>query len=231
MNQNVKRRHRAYKAPAASADAEAALYFIGGQYLLHARDGRAEMIKFLSPGLVKKAFTGASVDSGWLSTETVRYGTCSQGDYVINYYPPSRRRLLIASDDGQALSALTVPLPGLVFAGLDRRWFIWAVRARRFTPDLELFQAPLPNTDSALICFGENPDPEVRKHGASTAWELFISSPFNEHNANGKSRKYSQNILLQLSSLHERKAARYPLRDLVSVRSTINQEVNRLIGD
>ena len=46
---------------------------------------------------------------------------------------------------------LTVPLPGMVFAGLDRSWYVWAVRGKRFSPDLELFQTPLPISDDAEL--------------------------------------------------------------------------------
>jgi PRTRC genetic system protein B len=231
MNQSNDSKHRAYKTPAAAAEAEAALYFIGGQYLFHARSNQLETIKFLTPGLVRHAFTFQQIDSGWLSPETVRWGTCNRGDYVVNFYPPARRRLLIdESDKGRGVSSLTVPLPGLVFAGLNQSWYVWAVRARRFAPDLKSFHVPLPNVGgTAEICFGENQYPEVSKHSVQAAWQLFISSPFNSHDTDGKSRLYPDNVLLQLSSLHERKAARYPLKDLVGRNCTIDDEVSRLI--
>jgi PRTRC genetic system protein B len=232
MNENNNGKHRVYQTPAAAAEAEAALYFIGGQYLFHARSDQPETIKFLAPGLVRHAFTFQQIDSGWLSPETVRWGTCSRGSYVVNFYPPARRRLLIdEGDHSRSLSTLMVPLPGLVFAGLNQSWYIWAVRARRFAPDLKLFHAPLPNVDgTAEICFGENQYPEVGKHGVQAAWKLFISSPFNSHDANGKSHLYPDNVISQLSSLHERKAVRYPLRDLVGKNYTIDDEVSRLIN-
>jgi PRTRC genetic system protein B len=231
MNLKSKRASCDYRVPAAAAEAEAAIYFVEGQYLFHERGERGETIKYLSPSLVKHAFAMEPVSSGWLSPETLRWGTCNKGDYVISFYRPARRRLLIQNDDGETSSALTIPLPGLVFAGLDQSWYVWAVRARRFAPDLELFHAPLPNVGgTGLICFGKNSHPEVGKHGAQAAWELFISSPFNSHHSDGKSCKYPRDVISNLSFLHQRKAARYPVRDLVSLRCTIDEAVRRLIN-
>jgi PRTRC genetic system protein B len=119
----------------------------------------------------------------------------------------------------------------LIFAGLDQNWYVWAVRARRFTPDLEMFHAPLPNiNENGLICFGNNRYPKVDKDGEQKAWELFISTPFNSHHVDGKSQEYPQNIISQLSSLHHRKAVRYPTRDLISLRCTVDKAVQRLIS-
>src|SRR5262249_51620441 len=117
----------AYLAPAAAVDAEAAIYFVNGQYLFHARGDKdkVETIKYLSPALVKQAFMLQSIDSGWLSPETLRFGTCKKGDYVISFHPPARHRLSIWNEDGLTAPTYTVPLPGLVFAGLDNNWYIW----------------------------------------------------------------------------------------------------------
>lgn len=230
MNQKSETAISAYQAPAAAAAAEAALYFVEGQYLFHARGDKGEAVKYLAPALVRHAFMLEPTDSGWLTTETVRWGVCGKGDYVINFYAPARYELLMRSDDGLTEAMLTVPLPGLVFAGLDRSWYVWAVRGKRFSPDLELFQAPLPNVgQTGLICFGENRHPEVGKHGAQMAWQLFITSAFNSHHADGKSHAYPQNILFRLYSLSANKAVRYPLKDLVSVRSTVSEAVRRLV--
>lgn len=230
MNQKSETAISAYQAPAAAAAAEAALYFVEGQYLFHARGDKGEAVKYLAPALVRQAFLLEPTDSGWLTTETVRWGVCGKGDYVINFYAPARYELLMRSDDGLTEAMLTVPLPGLVFAGLDRSWYVWAVRSKRFSPDLELFQAPLPNVgQTGLICFGENRHPEVGKHGAQMAWQLFITSAFNSHHADGKSHAYPQNILFRLYSLSANKAVRYPLRDLVSLHSTVSEAVRRLV--
>lgn len=230
MNQKSETAISSYRAPAAAAAADAALYFVEGQYLFHARGDKGEAVKYLAPALVRQAFMLEPTDSGWLTTETVRWGVCGRGDYIINFYAPARYDLLMRSDDGQTEATLTVPLPGIVFAGLDRSWYVWAVRGKRFSPDLDLFQAPLPNVGhTGLICFGENRHPEVGKHCAQMAWQLFITSAFNAHHADGKSHKYPDNVIFQLYSLSARKAARYPAKDLVSLRSTVNDAIRRLI--
>jgi PRTRC genetic system protein B len=230
MNQRSETVIIPYQAPAAAAAAEAALYFVEGQYLFHARGDKGEAVKYLAPALVRQAFMHEPTDSGWLTTETVRWGVCGKGDYVINFYAPARYELLIRSDDGQTEATLTVPLPGMVFAGLDRSWYVWAVRDKRFSAHLELFHAPLPNVgQTGLICFGENRHPEVGKHGAQMAWRLFISSAFNSHHADGKSHKFPENIIFQIYSLSANNATRYPLKDLVSLRCAVTDAVRRLV--
>ena len=230
MNQKRETAISSYQAPAAAAVADAALYFVEGQYLFHVRGEKGEEIKYLAPALVRQAFLLEPTDSGWLTMETVRWGVCGRGDYVINFYAPARYELLMRSDDGQTEATLTVPLPGMVFAGLDRSWYVWAVRGKQFSPDLELFQAPLPNVgQTGLICFGENRHPEVGKHGAQMAWQLFITSAFNSHHADGKSHAFPENVLFRLYSLSANKATHYPLKDLVSLRCTVSEAVRRLI--
>jgi hypothetical protein len=49
MNLKSKTTDCAYRAPAAAAEAEAAIYFVEGQYLFHARGDGGETIKYLSP--------------------------------------------------------------------------------------------------------------------------------------------------------------------------------------
>jgi PRTRC genetic system protein B len=219
-----------YRAPAAAALADAALYFVEGQYLFHTRDDRDEEVKYLSPAALRQAFVLEPVDSGWLKAEIVRWGVSSRGEYIVSYYAPARYKLLVRGSDGASETTLTVPLPGMVFAGLGQSWYVWSVKASRFAPNLELFQAPLPNVSSTgLICFGQHRHPEVRKDGDHTAWQLFITSAFNAHHADGKSHEYPQNILFRLYSLSANKAARYPLKDLVSLHCTVTEALRMLI--
>jgi hypothetical protein len=119
----------------------------------------------------------------------------------------------------------------LIFTGVDNTWYIWAVRGKLFRPDLGLFHAPLPNVGGdGNICFGNNRPPVVGKDGEQAAWNLFMSTPFNLHNADGKSAEHPKNIISKLSCLSKRKAVRYPTRDLISQRCTIEQAVQHLIN-
>jgi PRTRC genetic system protein B len=219
-----------YQSPAAAALADAALYFVEGQYLFHHRSDKDEEVKYLSPSVVRQAFLLESVDSGWLSAEAVRWGTGSRGEYVISFYRPARFELLVRASEDVAEMIMTVPLPGMIFAGCNQTWFVWSVKAHRFSPDLELFHAPLPNVAAnGLICFGQNQHPSVNQDGAHAAWQLFINSAFNTHHVDGKSHEFPQDILLRLASLSARKARRYPLRDLVSLGCTVGDAARSLI--
>lgn len=221
---------RDYQPPAAAALAEAALYFVEGQYLFHTRSDRDEEVKYLSPAAVRQALLLEPVDSGWLSAETVRWGMGIRGEYVVSFHTPARYKLLVRGSDDVTEAVLTVPLPGFIFAGLDQSWYVRAVKAERFSPDLELFHAPLPNVStSGLICFGQNWHPKAGKDDAHAAWQLFITSAFNSHHADGKSREYPQNILYRLYALSARNARRYPFSDLVSLNCTVSEAVQRLI--
>lgn len=219
-----------YQAPAAAALADAALYFVEGQYLFHHRNDKDEEVKYLSPSVVRQAFLLEAVDSGWLNAEAVRWGTGNRGEYIISFYRPARCKLLLRAGESGADTTLTVPLPGLIFTGCEQSWFVWAVKAIRFSPELELFQAPLPNVAAnGLICFGPNRHPSVKQDGAHAAWQLFLTSAFNDHHVDGKSHEFPDNILLRLSSLSVRQALRYPVKDLVSLGCTVNDAARDLI--
>lgn len=207
----------------------AQLLFLPGQYLLVTQEDRATTYKFVSPAALKAAFANEPVDSGWLASNTVRWGHCHKGEWLIQFYPPSRYQL--ALDRFTADTPISIPLPGFVFVSCDLKYWIWAVKSNSFDPDLALFHAPLPNVmPDGSICFGDNSPPRCSPLGIVRAWDLFWRSPFNDHVVHGKSKAHSRDVRLGLLSLHRKGSRKYPLRDLVPLSNkTVSSAVEQII--
>ncbi len=240
------------------------LYLLEGQYLYQsqAEDGPISY-KFLSAQSVRLAFSQEPVDSGWLSPAVCRWGYSQGGQWAVMFIPPARYSLQLSGHvpypdaKGNGLEPLQngpvamereghgeppaspVPLPGLVMAAAGQNYYLWAVKAREFSPQLPVYQAPLPNVyHDGRICWGTNRVATATAQNLPAAWQLFISSPFNLHLAQGKSKRFSENILPQLNRLAGAGSKTYPARDLVPLQSgwdhraawTVDRRVERLIA-
>lgn len=118
--------------------------------------------------------------------------------------------------DGQPSSVdrLSVPLPGLVFFGTRRpladpehaggeksatNYFVWAVKAEKLDPFQEIFRAPLPNVYAdGRVCWGLIKPPRPTSRSLIQAFELFVKSTFNNHLADGKSRRQKEDVRVML---------------------------------
>jgi len=211
------------------ADILAQLLFLPGQYLLVTQEDRDTTYKFVSPATLKAAFANEPVDSGWLASNTVRWGHCRQGEWSVQFYPP--RRYQLALERFTADAPISIPLPGFVIVGCDLKYWIWAVKSNSFDPNLALFHAPLPNVMSdGSICFGDNSAPKCSPLGIVRAWDLFWRSPFNDHVVHGKSKAHSRDVRLGLRSLHCKGSRKYPWRDLVPLSNkTVSSAVEQII--
>ncbi len=207
------------------------LYLLDGQYLYQsqAEDGSIRY-KFLSPQAVRLAFSHEPVDSGWLNPGICRWGYNRLGQWAIMFIPPAVHTLWLPTawvisnmpgpvespGTGEGLLAAQVPLPGLIFAGAGRHYYLWAVKSREFNSKLTLFHAPLPNVyENGQICWGSNQVGPVTPQNLKEIWQLFISSPFNTHLSASKSKRYGTNILDQLANLWNKKRKTYPVNDLL----------------
>jgi PRTRC genetic system protein B len=203
---------------------------VDDQYLFRWRENGAELIKFISPAAVRAAFSQEPIDTGWLPLDTRRWGTGPGGDWAVLFAPPARRRLWFENDGlfaGKAARVeLEVPMPGLVVMGLGQTVYVWAVKEKALHPDRMTYHAPLPNLDHAgAVCFGSNPLPRVTAGTIAQGWRLFLESPFTNHSTNGKSRRYPDDVRVQLARLAASRRRTYPTSDLVSRQQTVNQSV------
>lgn len=206
--------------------ADAALYFVDGQYLFHGvREDGAEQVKFLSAASVREAFAKEPMDMGWLPAGINRCGQGSRGKWLVRWHPPAIYSVHL---DGRKAS-LRVPMPSLIWFGQKHKYYIFAAREQAFTPNAALYHAPLANVNSiGLICFGQNQHPDVAKGGFDQAWKTFWDAPFSDHHDDGKSKAHPKDISAQLRALAQGKAQTYPVKDLASMNISLDKAVERL---
>lgn len=218
------------------------LLILDGQYIVRYQEGEATITKLISPEAVRFAFTHLSVDSGFLPPGVVRWGSGSEGDWLVKFIPPNRYLICCILADKPL--RLDIPLPGLIFMGKGSRYYLWAVKSRHFDSLAEVFHVPLPNVSpSGAICFGSNSVPNAASATLEQVWQLFLSSPFNGDSASGKSKAYPNDVRSHLITLQDAGKKKYPLRDLIPYRSyrsalecgtpqasTVEEVINRILS-
>jgi len=209
------------------------------QYVLHYFDGREEVFRGTSTTRLGKAFGALAVDSGWLPPGVCRWGRRSEGDWMVRYYPPAHYSLQFGDPQYAGSFRLDVPLPGIVFAGFNTTYYVWAIKDSTCTPQTPLFAAPLPNVFyDGRICYGSNTPPAVSAEAWSTidtAWQLFMTSPFIGDLASGKSRAHPADVRTALVHVAQSTSSQYPLEDLVphtthNTTVTMGQVITALIA-
>lgn len=218
-------------------NAEAALFFVEGQYLLKWIEGGVEYGKYLSPASARAAFAKEPIDSGWLPSGVLRCGNGSRGAWMLKWFEPAIYRMTIdvaakeekAKRKVKALRSIRVPMPSLIWFGQKSHYYIFAAKESKFKSDAILYRAPLPNVDShGLICFGQNTHMDVAKGGFDKTWKTFWEAPFSDHHDNGKSNSEKDHVLTALSSLAKARATKYPLGDLVKANTTLESVIAQL---
>jgi PRTRC genetic system protein B len=206
--------------------ADAALYFVGDEMLFHGvSEQGAEQIKFLPSATCREAFAKEPLDSGWLPPGVNRYGTGSRGVWMVRWHPPAMYAVRL--DDRK--TPLRVPMPSLIWFGQKHHYYIFAARERDFTPNAALYHAPMANVNHyGLICFGKNAHPDVAKGGFDPTWRTFWDAPFNNDHDDGKSKAFPDAVNDHLCQLARAKATEYPLKDLVSMNTSLNGAIERL---
>lgn len=213
-------------APRPLIESKAELIFLDGQYLFHYREGKQEHYKLLSPASVRQAFSNEPIDSGWIQSGVVRWGVAARGEWVIMFVPPKAYKLDFGSNE-----TLTVALPGFVFLGVGKYYYIWAISGEAFEPKFTAFHAPLPNVrPGGDICFGNNIPPSASCQTIAQAWDLFMQSEFNGDLANGKSRSQPNDVREKLRSVAKRHSRAYPVKDLQVYRNSIANVVETVIS-
>lgn len=198
------------------------LIFLEGQYLFYWVENGQANFKLVSSESVRAAFSQEPIDSGWLPKDIVRCGFSVHGNWAIKFIPSQKLELKI---DNQSV---LVPLPSLIFLGIDTDYYIWAIKEKQFSRLAKIFHAPLPNIDhNGKICFGSNLMPDATPTGVEQAWHLFLESSFTSHLVQGKSKEFQDDVRLKL----RQKFNTYPLEDLIQSRSTtVESEINHLLG-
>lgn len=204
----------------------AALLFLGNEemFAYYRRDeqyGGEPRCKLVAADAVRAAFHAMPFESGWMPPGTLRFGISATGTRWLSIFVPPGRRMIQVVDNDLGLLSVEVPLPGFVFTGYGRDYWIWAVKDESVTAQTGLYHAPLSNVDAdGRICFGVNSVPEADGATILQAFHLFIESPFNGHTAASKSRKHKGDVRYQLTELAAQHAECYPLDDLLGMAAT-----------
>lgn len=192
---------------------DAELLIVRGQYVFHYQDDHGQdQFKFLSEASVRLAFNEQEVDSGYLPHNVIRWGVNTKGTWLLQWIPPGKHTVLL---EGPTMpkDPVSLPLPGLIFAGLGTSYYVWAVKESQYSPHLPLYHAPLPNLHpNGGVCFGTNHPEPASAETFEKAWNLFITSPFNGDLTEGKSSRHMRDIRQQLCAV--RKKHTYPTSDL-----------------
>jgi len=185
------------------------------RFINHGEDQRQD--KFVTALDVAAAFTQQDHDSGWLPEGIQRKGYCPKGQYYVYFIPAAKTSISVLSNGETHL--LKIPLPSMVMMGIGRAHFIVAVKEKSFSPNAVTYHAPLANVhiNQGGICWGDNTPPKVTADMARKAWELFISSRFNNHLSGQKVAHYDTCVLDLLFELNNTK--RFPMSRLLSART------------
>lgn len=195
---------------------EAVLYFIGDQLLFEHRTTDGAIVrKCISPHTARQAFTHEPLDSGWLSPRVVRWGHNRVGPWCLQRYDPDAYTIrlnppLVHPTTHAPMQELRVTLPGFLFLGVKRTYFLWAYRAWAHE-QTRLYHAPLPNIhDDGHICFGSARAPLVSGHTIADAWHVFWESRFNKDLSRNRTHRHADNVLHLLAELHQPTDTRRP---------------------
>ncbi len=203
-------------------DAEAALYFLPGQYLFETFSEEKCGLKALSSEQVTRAFRDLRTDTGWLDRRVLRYREATDGNAMLSYLPAKVRTITV--EFSNRTEALTIPLPTLVLLGKGKDYYLWAAATSNIGPNTTLAVAPLPNIGSRMsgkICFGRNEVPEVHPSTLEAVWRLIFDAPFNHDSVNDKCASEPADVRNLLARLHRGKLKKFPLYELLVSSTTI----------
>lgn len=200
-------------------DADAALYFLPGQYLFETFGENRHGLKALSSEQVTRAFRDLRTDTGWIDRRVLRYREATDGNAILSYLLAGVRTITVAFS-GDRIETLTVPLPTLILLGKGKDYYLWAAGTSKVTQTTRLAVAPLPNIGSGKICFGKNDVPETHPSNLPAVWKLIFDTPFNGDHSTGRCRT-EDDVRDLLAKLADAKVKKFPTPQLIMSSSTV----------
>jgi hypothetical protein len=200
-------------------DAEAALYFLPGQYLFETFGENQHRLKALSSAQVTRAFCDLQTDTGWMDRRVLRYREATDGNAILSYLPAGTRTITVAFP-GDRIETLTLPLPTLILLGKGKDYYLWAAATNRVNPTTSLAVAPLPNIGSGKICFGKNEVPETHPSTLQDVWKLIFDAPFNGDHSAGRCQT-EHDVRDLLAKLAADKVKKFPTPQLITSSSIV----------
>jgi len=194
-------------------DADAALYFLPGQFLFETFGENRHGLKALSSEQVTRAFRDLRTDTGWIDRRVLRYREATDGNAVLSYLPAGVRTITVAFS-GDRIETLTLPLPTLILLGKGNDYYLWAAGTSKVTQTTRLAVAPLPNIGSGKICFGKNDVPETHPSTLPAVWKLIFDTPFNGDHSTGRCQT-ENDVRDLLAKLAAGKVKKFPTPQLI----------------
>lgn len=200
-------------------DADAALYFLPGQYLFETFGESRHGLKALSSEQVTRAFRDLRTDTGWINRRVLRYREATDGNAILSYLPAGVRTITVAFSNDR-IETLTVPLPTLILLGKGKDYYLWAAGISKVTQNTRLAVAPLPNIGSGKICFGKNEVPETHPSNLPIVWKLIFDTPFNGDHSTGRCQTEGdvRDLLARLAADNLKK---FPTPQLIMSSTTV----------
>ena len=200
-------------------DAEAALYFLPGQYLFETFGENQHGLKALSTEQVTRAFRDLQTDTGWIDRRVLRYREATDGNAILSYLPAGLRTITVAFP-GDRIEILPLPLPTLILLGKGKDYYLWAASSSKVTRNTRLAVAPLPNIGSGKICFGKNEVPDTHPSTLQDVWKLIFDAPFNGDHSTGRCHT-EDDVRDLLAKLAADKVKKFPSTQLITSSSTV----------
>jgi PRTRC genetic system protein B len=200
-------------------DAEAALYFLPGQYLFETFGENQHGLKALSSKQVTRAFRDLQTDTGWIDRRVLRYREATDGNAILSYLPAGLRTITVAFP-GDRIEILPLPLPTLILLGKGKDYYLWAASSSKVTRNTRLAVAPLPNIGSGKICFGKNEVPDTHPSTLQDVWKLIFDAPFNGDHSTGRCQT-EDDVRDLLAKLAADKVKKFPSTQLITSSSTV----------
>lgn len=211
----------------APPDAEAALYFLPGQYLFEAFGENGHKLKALSSVQVTRAFRDLQTDTGWIDRRVLRYREATDGNAILSYLPAGLRTITVAFP-GEKTEALTLHLPTLILLGKGKEYYLWATSTSKVTRNSRLAVAPLPNIGSGKICFGKNEVPDTHPSTVETVWRLIFDAPFNGDHSTGRCQT-EDDVRNLLAKLAVGSVKKFPTTQLIMSSSTVEDAWSSIV--
>ncbi len=166
------------------------------------------------------AFTGIPLSSGLLPPRTVFWSRAGDQDRI-GIYRPARVQEVVRAEAGK----LTIPLPPLLFIGHGANYRVYALKGIPDSDGRALFHAPLPNVGTnGRVCRGDVAFPICCGATIRPALELLLSSRFNNHEVEGKSRRRPDDVRMLWQEIAGRR--RFPVGDLVPMGLSLGEVIH-----
>ena len=159
----------------------------------HDRTGAPAATYPVQAGDVASAFNEFGASTGLLPANTLFWQSVAGQTRIGIWLPPKKRTIAVAT--GRGVQRWTLPLPGFVFVGQDRTYYIHAALKRPGRAMDRLYHCPLPNVYSdGRICAGDVKFPKCAGDTIGVAVRLFFESEFNHDLVGGDRLKFLQSL-------------------------------------